>query len=62
MVMKLQPELVFNPDQPSEIVTQTADEFLSVCQRADQGELEIQSLETIHGRNSWWKVRVRWPE
>jgi hypothetical protein len=60
--VKLQPELVFNPDQPSEIVTQTADEFLSVCQRADLGELSIESSETIFGHNGWWKVRVRWPE
>jgi hypothetical protein len=57
-----QPELIFNPDQPSEIVTQTDDEFLEVCSRADRGELCIESSEIVFGHNGWWKVRVRWPE
>lgn len=58
--MNPQPELDFNPERPSEIITRTSDEFQSVCSRSRAGEFVIEMLSMVTGSNSAWKIKVRY--
>lgn len=58
-----QPELSFEASapKPHQIVTQSGDEFLELCERADRGELVIESVSV--GRTpAEWVATVRYPE
>jgi hypothetical protein len=61
MKLKLiQPELTFEaPDQPRQIVTESSAAFFDLCDRADRGELVIESVARGDG-NGQWKVNVRY--
>ena len=54
-----QRELVFDPQHPAWILTDSEAEFFALCDRQDRGELRIESIE--RGRaNGQWICRVRY--
>ena len=55
-----QPELGFDI-RPREITTDSREEFLALCDRAEAGELVIEGMK-IGAGNGQWICRVRWPK
>ncbi len=49
------------PGQPTEIVTETSEEFLALCDRQDRGELVIEAVSRGNG-NAQWVCEVRYPK
>lgn len=47
------------PERPRIVTTENSAEFLSLCDRQDRGELEIESVSVGDGKGQW-VVAVRW--
>lgn len=47
--------------RPETIVTNTSEESLEVCQRAERGEFHIHSA-SVGKRNAQWIYQISWPE
>ncbi len=52
------PELVLGPEarssaRPRQVTTETADQFLALCDRARSGELVIEAISRGQGNGQW---------